>query len=73
MFKSFWQNPTSELANVLAFIFAFFMAEFAFYKLNFNYLFFPDSFDPLYFVIKIITILVFYQIWIKFFNWLYSK
>ena len=72
MFKPVWKSATSELASMMAFLCAFLTSEYIFYILNVSFLSISGAFDPIYFLVKVITILVFYQIWLKFFNWLYS-
>lgn len=73
MFKFTNRKPTSELANVMAFLFAFFGSQFVFSKLEFNYNLFSDTFNFISFAIEFGTLMVLYFIGLSFFSWLYSK
>ncbi|WP_159821770.1 hypothetical protein [Colwellia sp. 20A7] len=73
MFESNEKNRVSELANTMAFIFAYLTSEFMFSKLDFTYAIFTESFDLLSFLIKLVTLFCFYHVWLKFFKWLYPK
>lgn len=66
-------NSPSEMAGLMAGLFAFLGSELAFSILDFNYQLFSDSFDILSFSIHLGTLLSLYFIGLKFFTWLYPK